>query len=80
MTDARAAFSVSDTGERVPPLPALVDDIGIAVIEHGERDYLDPEHPEACLCGRYEPYTWCPGPGVETLTLAPDTPQEEAHE
>lgn len=69
---AGAGFTVSDTYERVPPLRPMVDDIGIAIIEHGERDHLDPEHPEACLCGRYEPYYWCPGEGVESLTLSLD--------
>lgn len=51
-------------------LPPMVDDIGVAVIEHGERGHdLDPEHPEACLCGKVEPYYFCDGPGVESLTL-----------
>lgn len=51
-------------------LPPMVDDIGVAVIEHGERGSdLDPEHPEACLCGKVEPYYFCDGPGLESLTL-----------
>lgn len=51
-------------------LPPMVDDIGVAVIEHGERGReLDPEHPEACLCGKVEPYYFCDGPGLESLVI-----------
>jgi hypothetical protein len=52
-------------------LAPMVDDIGIAVIEHGERGTeLDPEHPEACLCG-VENYVMCDEPGVESLMIYP---------
>lgn len=34
--------------ERLEP---MVDMIGDFAVKHGERDDLDPEHPDACLCG-----------------------------
>jgi len=48
-------------------LPPIVD-----LVEHGERGRdIDPEHPEACLCGRYSLYYLCPGPGIESLVIYP---------
>lgn len=41
-------------------LPPLTFDMGVGVLHHGERDDLDPEHPQACLCGRYLNYMECP--------------------
>jgi hypothetical protein len=38
---------------RIPPLVDLV--------EHGERGPdIDPDYPDACLCGRYADYLACP--------------------
>ncbi|HEX8781678.1 MAG TPA: hypothetical protein VF728_10995 [Nocardioides sp.] len=65
----RADSPARDWPLRTAPLPAMVDDIGVAIIEHGERGDLDRVHPEACLCGGYEPYYLCPGEGIESLTL-----------
>lgn len=60
-------------GRLFTPLPPMVDDIGVAIIKHGERGHdLDPYRPEACLCGRWEPYLMCPGAGIEALTLSLD--------
>ena len=57
----------------------MVDDIGVAIIEHGERGReLDPVHPEACLCGRTLNYLLCDGPGVESLTIYAASPEESA--
>jgi hypothetical protein len=40
-------------------IPPIVD-----LVEHGERGYdIDPEHPEACLCGQFSDYMHCPDHG-----------------
>ena len=67
---------MSEQGEvaEVRLLP-MVDDIGVTVVEHGERGDLDPVHPEACLCGRYDYYLLCPqwGDWLD-VTIVPDQP------
>lgn len=53
--DAAMRASCEGTGRLAP----MVDRAGDFVIRHGERGDLDPENPDACLCG--EPfYLWCP--------------------
>lgn len=53
-------------------LPPMLDDIGVAVIRHGERGRgLDPINPDACLCGRYLDYMQCPEDDMAHLTLYP---------
>jgi hypothetical protein len=52
-------------------LPPIVDWIGDWPVIHGERDHLDPDHPEACLCG-FHYYLWCPEfftGGIATLSI-----------
>jgi hypothetical protein len=52
-------------------LEPIVDWIGNWPISHGERDDLDPDNPEACLCG-VPNYLLCDGPGIYTATVHAD--------
>lgn len=58
-------------------LRAMVDDIGIAIITHGERGPdLDKHHPGACLCGELD-YMACPAylsgeGGISDLVITAD--------
>lgn len=54
--------------ERLPP---MVDWIGPWKVEHGERDLLDPDHPDACLCG-HPYYLWCDERGIESWAFTTD--------
>lgn len=62
---------------RAVPLPPMTYEITPAwVLDHGERSTeLDREHPEACLCGRYDFYLDCPeylaDAGIGGVTLYP---------